>query len=607
MSDNIRKRRSVGNPSAVGTPPPIKRVRKSVGNSPGIQPKQELIETESQSGFVELRDNLYSADVNKESILSNYQPQWCKCSTAVNGGVCGADCTNRRNRVECDPTLCVAGENCSNQVIQKKSVVNELEVVGKDGEKMVITRNPIPEGCFIIQYTGEVMSSQSFQQRVASYGNRPTFCLPMTRDLVIDASVKGSVCRYVRHSTQASAEMLRWNVGGLHCMVLFSIRNINQGEEITFDPSKVTFDDPTPKASEVRCTVCREAQISGGEDFSLPHPLLGVAICGKCRLAYTERAWVPDPNGKDMFCRWCSSLAGNRLSCHSCPMSFCKKCLKSNLGQKMVRQAELKADKWQCIVCDASPLDRLRGVVSGSTEPPKHVQETMGLGNLFKEEQKPTLTPVRRQGGGGGQRGRTPAGRGAAKSQGMLHTATKGTPGIKPVRGAAHNGTPRPTRGQMSLARGASATAPGRGMPQARGRGVAHRGGAPTVSRGSGGRGAVQGMRPVTPVDNQLMGALAKSGISVSRQAVKQPAAANNNANMEKLQQTLPRGISIMAVSESSTRSNELLKEVEELANNLKEEVGKLRREREKEINAKDVKHVVLRAQRKLEDIAMKM
>merc|ERR1719509_566111 len=189
----------------------------------------------------------------------------------------------------------------------------------------------------------------------------------------------------------------------------------------------------------------------------------------------------------------------------------------------------------------------------------------------------------------------------------MLPTATQATPGSKPFRGAAHNGTPRPTRGQMSLARGASATAPGRGMPQARGRGVAHRGGAPTVSRGSGGRGAVQGMRPVTPVDNQLMGALAKSGISVSRQAVKQPAAANNNANMEKLQQTLPRGISIMAVSESSTRSNELLKEVEELANNLKEEVGKLRREREKEINAKDVKHVVLRAQRKLEDIAMKM
>jgi len=614
MSDNILKRRSVGNPSAVGTPPPIKRKRgASVGNSPGIQPKQEVTGTESPSGFVELRDNVYSADVNKESILSDYQPHWCKCSTAVNGGICGADCTNRRNRVECDPTLCVAGENCSNQVIQRKSVVNQLEVVSRDGQTMLMTRNPIPEGCFIIQYTGEVMSSQSFQQRVASYGNRPTFCLPMTRDLVIDASVKGSVCRYVRHSTQASAEMLRWRVGGLHCMVLFSIRDINPGEEITFDPSKVTFDDPTQKASEVRCTVCREAlgnQMVGGEDFALPHPLLGVAICGKCLLAYTERDWVPDQNGKDTFCRWCSH-PGNLLACHSCPMSFCKKCLKSNLGHKTVRQAELKADKWQCIVCDASPLDKLRGVVSGSTEPPKQEQDTMGLGNLFKEERKPTLTPIRRQrGGGGGQRGRAPAGRGAAQSQGMLPTATQGsqgTPGSKPVRGAAYKGTPRPARGQMSLARGASATAPGRGMPQVRGRGVAPRGSAPSVSRGSGGRGGVQGIRPVTPVDNQLMGALAKSGISVSRQAVKQPAAANNNANMAKLQQALPRGISIVAVSESTTQSNELLKEVEDVANNLKEEVAKLRRDREREVNAKDVKHAVIRAQRKLEDLAMKI
>jgi len=289
-------------------------------------------------------------------------------------------------------------------------------------------------------------------------------------------------------------------------------------------------------------------------------------------------------------------------------MSFCKKCLKSNLGQKMVRQAELKADKWQCIVCDSKALEKLRGVVSGSTEPQKHEQETMGLGNLFKEEQKPTLTPIRRQrGGGGGQRGKTPAGRGAAKSQGMLPTATQATPGSKPVRGAAYKGTPRPTRGQMSLARGASASAPGRGMPQARGRGVPPRGGAPSVSRGGG---VLQGIRPVAPaapVDNQLMGALAKSGISVSRQVVKQPAAANNNANMAKLQQALPRGISIMAVSESTTQSKELLKEVEDVANNLKEEVANLRRDREKEVNAKDVKHVVLKAQRKLEDLAMKM
>ena len=67
------------------------------------------------------------------------------------------------------------------------------------------------------------------------------------------------------------------------------------------------------------------------------------------------------------------------------------------------------------------------------------------------------------------------------------------------------------------------------------------------------------------------------------------------------------RGISIVAVSESTTQSNELLKEVEDVANNLKEEVGKLKRDKDREITAKDVKHVVLRAQRKLEDLAMKM
>jgi len=113
--------------------------------------------------------------------------------------------------------------------------------------------------------------------------------------------------------------------------------------------------------------------------------------------------------------------------------------------------------------------------------------------------------------------------------------------------------------------------------------------------------------KPPAPVNNQLMGVLAKSGISVSRQVVKQPSAANNNANMAKIQQVLPRGISIMAVSESSTQCSEMLKEVEEVANSIKEEAGNLRRDRDKQINVKDIKHLVIKAQRKLEDLSIRM
>ena len=79
-------------------------------------------------------ENVYSGDVSKEMLLANYQPSWCKCETKGNGGDCGSDCTNRRNRVECDPTLCVAGDKCGNQV--RSEYETQFEKLGTKNDEI---------------------------------------------------------------------------------------------------------------------------------------------------------------------------------------------------------------------------------------------------------------------------------------------------------------------------------------------------------------------------------------------------------------------------------------------------------------------------------------
>ena len=42
-----------------------------------------------------------------------------------------------------------------------------------------------------------------------------------------------------------------------------------------------------------------------------------------------------------------------------CPATFCKKCLKVNLGPNYIKLAE--TGSWTCLMCDTRPLDKLRG------------------------------------------------------------------------------------------------------------------------------------------------------------------------------------------------------------------------------------------------------
>jgi len=57
------------------------------------------------------------------------------------------------------------------------------------------------------------------------------------------------------------------------------------------------------------------------------------------------------------------------VSCSSCPKTFCKNCLKFNLGPSYIKLAE--HGSWTCLLCDTSPLEKIRNLLWVNGEPEK--------------------------------------------------------------------------------------------------------------------------------------------------------------------------------------------------------------------------------------------
>nr|CDS32134.1 Transcriptional regulator ATRX [Hymenolepis microstoma] len=108
----------------------------------------------------------------------------------------------------------------------------------------------------------------------------------------------------------------------------------------------------------VRCTSCA-FRIS---PFACTvHPHLSVILCKKCLKFYGKGEFAKDADGKDENCRWCGD-GGDLICCDSCSNTFCKSCIKRNLGRTFLQNIEDLPDdaSWYCLICNPSPLVSLQ-------------------------------------------------------------------------------------------------------------------------------------------------------------------------------------------------------------------------------------------------------
>ena len=179
------------------------------------------------------------------------------------------------------------------------------------------------------------------------------------------------------------------------------------------------------------------------------HPDLATPVCGECLDQYKQVDWswklmTSKTPGKEGACRWCTKT-GKMVNCSDCPRSFCKKCLRGNLGANYIKLAE--TGSWTCLVCDTRPLDKIRAVLWADGEAPKKPVPAVGAlpisGGSTRNEVTGSPATVQMP---------RPAGRGlnSPAGRGVRMTGPRGSPGTipRPVGGIRQ---PRPSTPRGSL------------------------------------------------------------------------------------------------------------------------------------------------------------
>ncbi|KAG6542664.1 hypothetical protein Mapa_015899 [Marchantia paleacea] len=185
----------------------------------------------------------------------------CQCTPPENGGVgCGDNCLNRVLNIECVQEHCPCAEACSNQQFQKRMYAPVATFrCGKKGFGLKVLKYT-PKDSFLIEYVGEVLDVGAFEERQQDYarnGQKHFYFMTLSSTEVIDACSKGNFGRFINHSCEPNCKTEKWMVNGEVCIGLFAIRDIAEGEEVTFDYNYVRVRGASAKKCECGSSQCR--------------------------------------------------------------------------------------------------------------------------------------------------------------------------------------------------------------------------------------------------------------------------------------------------------------------------------------------------------------
>ncbi|KAI5699736.1 hypothetical protein M8J76_013503 [Diaphorina citri] len=95
----------------------------------------------------------------------------------------------------------------------------------------------IDGGEMVIEYTGEVIRASVSDKREKQYMDKGIGCYMFKIDdrFVIDATMKGNAARFINHSCDPNCYSRVVEIMGKPHIIIFALRKINKGEELTYD------------------------------------------------------------------------------------------------------------------------------------------------------------------------------------------------------------------------------------------------------------------------------------------------------------------------------------------------------------------------------------
>ncbi|GER40306.1 histone-lysine N-methyltransferase [Striga asiatica] len=233
-----------------------------------------------------IRSNLFLHRSRKTQTIDEVMV--CHCKPPADGRMgCGAKCLNRMLNIECVRGTCPCGELCSNQQFQKRKYAKlRWFRCGKKGFGLQALQD-ISQGQFLIEYVGEVLDMRAYETRQKEYalqGHRHFYFMTLNGSEVIDACAKGNLGRFINHSCDPNCQTEKWMVNGEVCVGLFAVRDIQKGEEVTFDYNYVRVFGAAAKKCVCGSPNCRgyiggdltnsEVIVQGDSDEEFAEPVM---------------------------------------------------------------------------------------------------------------------------------------------------------------------------------------------------------------------------------------------------------------------------------------------------------------------------------------------
>ncbi|WVQ97715.1 hypothetical protein IAU59_004829 [Kwoniella sp. CBS 9459] len=212
-----------------------------------------LVRKAKPTAFQKLRGNVYP----ERPRVSAGSTAVCRCSPESG---CGDNCINRIMSYLCGKE-CPAGEQCTNKTLTKRKgpgykVVN----TGARGFGVVLTED-VGEGEFVMDYRGEVISMETFMDRIQDEykGSKNFYALEYDQDEVIDAGMRGNDARFINHGCAPNLEVRKYQTLGdgweEYEVGMWALRDIKAGEELFYDYNFESF-GVAAQSDELRTKCC---------------------------------------------------------------------------------------------------------------------------------------------------------------------------------------------------------------------------------------------------------------------------------------------------------------------------------------------------------------
>lgn len=247
----------------------------------------------------------------------------CSCRR-TDPNPCGqeSECLNRMLMYECHPAVCPAGDRCQNQRFQKCEYPATEIFKTSWGGWGLRSKVSVKKGTFVNEYVGELVDEEECRRRIelAHEKNVTNFyMLTIDKDRIIDAGPKGNYSRFMNHCCDPNCETQKWSVNGDTRVGLFAIRDISEGEEMTFNYNLDCLGNEKTKC------VCGSKNCSG---FIGVRPKNQSADGIKRERKKKRRRRLENLPQHDDFCFRCRNT-GTLVCCDfkGCLRAFCLECL----------------------------------------------------------------------------------------------------------------------------------------------------------------------------------------------------------------------------------------------------------------------------------------